>query len=105
MIARGHIINQGFIDITDAGRENDITLSTSAAVSAALGSARPAGGVYDLLSDINCFIAVASDPSGVTTGSGYPLLAGNVVSVFVPSGYKIGAIAAGAGTLKIHRSK
>lgn len=105
MYARDHIINTSFVDITEAVRENDISISTSAAVSGALSVDRPAGGIYDLLSDVDCYIRVASDPSGVTVNSGYPLLAGNVVSVFVPSGYKIGVIGGSAGTLKLMRVK
>lgn len=105
MYARDHIINTGFVDITSASREADISISASAAISGALSVDRPAGGIYDLLADVDCYIRVASDPSGVTINNGYPLLAGNVVSVFVPSGYKIGVVAASAGTLKLMRVK
>lgn len=105
MFATDRMLESAFVYIVGAEREPDLSVSAVAAQTAALGTSRTAGSIYDLLSDVDCYIKIAEEASGVTIDNGYPLLAGNVVSVFVPSGYKIGAIAAGAGTLKIHRSK
>lgn len=105
MFATDRMLEAAFVDIVGASREPDLSVSAVAAQTAALGTSRTAGSIYDLLSDVDCYIKIAEDAGDVTTSSGYPLLAGNVVSFFVPAGYKIGAIAASAGTIKLHRSK
>lgn len=96
---------ENVLDIADLSRETDVTISAVAAQTAALGADRPGGGVYDVLATVDCFIRVALDASGVTSTNGYPIMAGNVVPVFVPAGYKIGVIAATGGTLYVHRSR
>lgn len=98
-------LNMDVLDIAGCARETDVTISTSAATTAALGATYPSGGVYDVLSTVDCYIKVALDATDVTTTTGYPLLAGNVVTVFVPAGYEIGVIAASGGTLYVHRSR
>lgn len=95
-----------FLNIAGAAREADLSLSTVAAQTAALGATRITGSVYDVLSDVDCYIKVAETANDVTATTGYPILSGNVVPVWVPTGYKIGAItASGTGTLRIHRSR
>lgn len=113
--AENEILQASALNIADASRETDVSLSTSAAVSGAItttansgltSGGRNSGGMFDVMSTVDCFIAVSADPSGVTTTTGYPLLAGNVVPLWVPYGYKIGGItASGTGTLYLHRSK
>lgn len=105
MFATDRMLEAAFVDIVGAEREPDLSVSAVAAQTAALGTSRTAGSIYDLLSDVDCYIKIAEDASSVTTSNGYPILSGNVVSFFVPAGYKIGAIAASAGTIKLHRSK
>ena len=99
-------LSQDILDIAGFARETDLSISAVAAQTAALGATYPQGGAYDILATTDCFIKVATTANDVTTTTGYPLLSGNVVTVFVPSGYKIGAItSAAAGTLYVHRSR
>lgn len=61
-------------------------------------------GVFDVWCDVACFIKVGEEASDVTASSGYPILANNVVSVFVRRGRRIGAITGGSsGTFSFHR--
>lgn len=100
------LIAPSVLDIVDVSRVADVSLSSVAAVSVALEGTRVPGNTFDILATVDCFIAVSADPSGVTTANGYPLMAGNTVSLYVPKGYKIGAITSGStGTMYIHRSK
>lgn len=106
MLSTDTLLEPGVLDIVNTSRKPDLAISGVAAVTAALETDRVKGSTFDLLATTDCYIAISADPSGVTTISGYPLLAGNVVSFFVPAGFKIGAITSGtAGTLLIHRSK
>lgn len=98
-------LSETIVDISGFSRETDVTISTVAAQTAALGATLPSGGVYDVLATVDCYIRVAEDASGVTTANGYVLLAGNVVAIFVPSGFKIGVISTQSGTLYVHRSR
>ena len=99
-------LQETFLNIAGAARETDLSITTAAAQTAALGATRIDGSVFDILSDVDCFIKVAETADDVTALTGYPLLANNIVPVFVPSGYKLGAItASGSGTIKIHRSR
>lgn len=79
-----------------------LSIGTSAAQTTAIAGA----GVYDLLSDTECFVRI--DPStglSVTTGNGYRLLAGNAVPFRVAVGDKIAAImASGSGSLRYQRT-
>jgi len=106
MKASPSLLTPDILDIVDLSRETDVSFTGTAGVSAALVPTRVTGGIYDVVSDIDAFIAVAEDPSGVTTTTGYPVYAGNVITLYVPTGYKIGAISSSAsGTLMIHRAR
>lgn len=106
MLATDTLLEPGVLDIANVSREPDLALSAVAAVTAALSTSRVKGTTYDLLATVDCYVAISLDPSGVTTLTGYPLLAGNSVSFYVPAGFKIGAVTAGTtGSLLIHRSK
>lgn len=93
----------GFTGVTDGvylvnSTRTDTSVSAVAAQTAAL-----TGGVYDVWSTVDAYIRVAADASGVTTANGYLVRANNTVPVIVPNGYKIGAIAGGAGTMSHHK--
>lgn len=80
-------------------QQQKFSVSGVAAQSAVL----PAG-VYDVWCDVNCWVAVGPTAStGLTSDTGYVIFAGNVVSVDVRNGDKIGAIAGSAGTLRFHQ--
>lgn len=86
------------IDLYSNSR-TDIATSTVAAQSAALTE-----GLFDVWSDVDCYIKVNPTASDVTAANGYLLRANNTVVVFVRPGHKIGAIlAVGTGTLSYHR--
>lgn len=84
----------------------DLAISTTAAQTAAL-----IEGIYDIWSDVDCWIKVAPTASGVTVAAGanagYKLMANNVVSFdlrHTGDNAKIGAVtSAGTGTLSVHR--
>lgn len=100
-------ITQGQNDIYEAVEIHSTdAASLSISSSAAQTSALTAGGVYDLLSDIECFVRIDPSTGGsVTTGNGYRLLAGNCVSFRVVSGDKIAAITSSAsGSLRYQRT-
>lgn len=70
----------------------------------AIHSGKLLDGVYDLWSDVDCFVRVAEEAKDVSVTNGYPLLANNVVSFMVRRGRRIGAVTSGAtGTLRFHR--
>ncbi len=78
-----------------------VSLSTTAAQSAAL-----TGGIYDVWSDVDCYIKINATANDVTTSTGYLLRANNTVPIIVPDQEKIGGIlASGTGTLSYHRVK
>lgn len=60
-------------------------------------------GDYDLWADVETYVKIAGDASGVTTSNGYVLFAGNAVTFRIERGDQIGAIAIGGGTLSYHR--
>lgn len=78
------------------------TLSTTADQGSALLS-----GIYDVWSDVDCFVKVSEAAStGLTTSTGYLLRANNTVAMDIPDQKKIGAIvAAGTGNIYYHRVK
>lgn len=77
----------------------DVTLSATAAQSAALGA-----GIYDVWSTTDCYIATETTATTVTTANGYLLRANNTISVVLPHNYKVGGITtAAAGTLSIFK--
>lgn len=81
--------------------QGTVSLSTTAAQSAAL-----TGGVYDVWSDVDCYIKVAATANDVTTSTGYLLRANNTIPIIVPDQEKLGGIvASGTGTLSYHRVK
>lgn len=96
--------------VTDSVRiqgssRTDLAISTSAAQTAVLTE-----GIYDLWSDVDCWIKVASTASDVTVAAGanagYKLLANNCVSFdlrHTGGSIKIGAVAGATGTLSIHK--
>lgn len=59
-------------------------------------------GIYDVWTDVDCYIKVDEDASGVTTSNGYLLRADNTIPIYVRSGHKIGVIGT-SGTLSYHR--
>lgn len=79
-----------------------LSLTTSAAQTSALS----AGGIYDLLCDVDCYIRIDPSTAGsVTTSNGYRLLAGNCVPFKVTAGDKIGGIlASGSASLRYQRT-
>lgn len=78
-----------------------VSLSTTADQSAAL-----TGGVYDVWSDVDCYIKVAATANNVTTSTGYLLRANNTIPIIVPDQEKLGGIvASGTGTLSYHLVK
>jgi len=67
-------------------------------------------GIYDVYVSVDTFIRVANFKAespdraqDVTVTNGYRIAAGNTIPVFVPTGCRIGAIAAGAGAMILHR--
>lgn len=81
--------------------QGTVSLSTVAAQSAAL-----TGGVYDIWSDVDCYIKIAATANDVTTSTGYLLRANNTIPIIVPDQEKLGGIvASGTGTLTFHRVK
>ena len=80
----------------------DTSISAVAAQTAAL-----TGGLYDVWSDVDCYLRVAATAGDVTSAAGakagYLLRANNTIPLIVPDGQKIGAVAGGAGTLYYHR--
>ena len=98
-------LDLSLLDIADTARAADVSFTGAAAQSAAL-SPGGTGGVYDIVSDIDCFIKVAATADDVTTTTGNPLSANEMLPLWVPNGYKIGAVSTSAsGTLKIHQSR
>lgn len=65
-----------------------------------------ANGVYDIWSDIECFIAIGPNAAaGLTVNSGHILYADNVFAVQVYDGDVVGAICPTgmSGTLRLHQ--
>lgn len=76
-----------------------VSLSTVAAQSAPL----PRGS-YDVWSDVDCYIKTGQSADDVTTGTGYLLYGGNMVTVDIDDAIRFGGIvSASTGTLNIHR--
>lgn len=81
--------------------QGTVSLSAVAAQSAAL-----SGGIYDVWSDVDCYIKVATTANNVTTSTGYLLRANNTIPLIIPDQEKIGGIvASGTGALSYHRVK
>lgn len=90
--------------INIAGFTNKTLALTNAAGAMTLGDG---AGLYDLHSNVDCYIRVSATGLSVTVANGYKLMAGNMLAnVVVPPGYTIGAVvASGVGTLNAHRVK
>ncbi len=86
------------LNIRGYARGTDLSISAVAAQTAALTE-----GFYDVWSTVDCYIKVETTANDVTTATGYLLRTGTTVTVAVPGGCKLGAIAGGAGTLSYHR--
>jgi len=72
----------------------------TAAQSSAIGRT----GIYDIWSDQDCYIKVATTADDVTTSTGYLLRANNTITMLVRETHKIGAIRSSAsGTLYYHK--
>lgn len=81
--------------------QGTVSITTAAAQSSAL-----AGGIYDVWSDVDCYIKVNATANDVTTSTGYLLRANNTIPLIVPNQEKLGGIvSAGTGTLYYHRVK
>lgn len=89
--------------VTDAVDIENNAQGQVAYTAAANQSAALPEGIYDVWSDVNCYIKVAPTANDVTIATGYLLLAGNVVPILVRQNSKIGAVGAGAGTLSYHK--
>lgn len=87
------------IDLEGNSNGSPLSLTTTAAQTAAL-----TAGVYDIWSDVDCYIKIGTTANDVTT-SGY-LLRANVTlpNVLIRKDRKIGGIvASGTGTLGFHK--
>lgn len=75
-----------------------LTVSTSEATTDVIDA-----GIYDVWSDVESYLKIGLNPSGVTTSNGYVLFAGVAVTFEIDAGQSINAIALGGGTLSYHR--
>lgn len=83
--------------------QGQVVVSVAEASSVAL-NANGDGGVYDLWCDVDVWILVAPTTPGTTNATGYLIRANTTIPVWVKSGWKIWAIAGGAGTLRYMRT-
>ena len=102
------LTNQGgssYRNVSDAvnlygnARTTGVSISTSAAQSGLLSE-----GIYDVWTDVECYLKVAATANDVTTSTGYILRTGISLPLAIPNQTRIGAItASGTGTLNIHK--
>lgn len=99
--------------VIDGRSQKTFVLSTTGAMSAPVEQ-----GVYDIWSDVDCWIKVADSldrstgnkavtpnrAQDVTTATGYKLYANNVISVEIDENRQLGAVAGGAGNIFFHRT-
>jgi hypothetical protein len=95
----GFTLNQNTA-ATDLEGYAAVTLAVSAA---AAQTAALAEGVYDVWCTVDVFLKVAPTANDVTVANGYLLRLNSTVRFSVRPNSKIGAIAAGAGTLSFHK--
>ncbi len=76
-----------------------LVTSASAAQTAVLNE-----GAYDVWASQDTYIKIGPTANDVTTATGYLIRTNNTVPIVVRQGSRIGAIAAGAGTLTYHRT-
>ena len=86
------------IAIIQGHDQQSLPVTTSEAV-----TGRIDAGDYDLWSDVETYVKISGDATGVTASNGYVLFAGNAVTMRIDRGDQIGAIAVGSGTLRYHR--
>ena len=88
-----------FLDIYTFSQAT-LAISAVAAQTAALDE-----GIYDVwCNEAEVFVRIDATATGVTTGNGYPIKIGNVLSFQIRPNHRIGAIlASGSGTLRYHR--
>ena len=85
----------------EGNSQGQVALSGTVAQSVALD-----GGHYDVWysGGADCYIGVSLDNSNMTTSTGYLLMAGNMVTLRIGQGKKLGGITAGStGNLCYHR--
>lgn len=86
--------------------QGNLAISSVAAQTAALASGLSVvqSVIYDVWSDVDCYIKVAATANDVTTATGYLLRANNTMPIVIRPDDKIGAITSSAsGTLYFHR--
>lgn len=92
-------------DIFIDGYEQETSLSATS--TAAVSNAIEEAGVYQISTDVTCYLKIAATAAladDVTTSTGFPLYAGNALDFRMPQGYYLGAITAtGTATVRIHR--
>jgi len=87
------------VDLEGNAQGTPLVIGGAAAQTAAL-----LEGVYDLWSDVDCWIKVATTANDVTAVTGYLLRALISIPLIVRANRKIGAITeGGAGTLSYHK--
>lgn len=86
------------LNIRGFSQGTPLSISTSAAQTAALTE-----GFYDVWSSVDAYIKVETTATDVTSSNGYLIRTGSTVTVAVPAGCKLGAIAGSSGTLSYHR--
>lgn len=59
--------------------------------------------IYDVWCDVDVYVKIATTANDVTTSTGYLLRVNNTVPFLIGVGDRIGAIAAGSGTLRFHK--
>lgn len=92
-------MNRYDIAVLQGRSQSNFAISATAAQSPVL-----SGGVFDVWSDVDCWLKVGPDATtGLTSSTGYVLFANGVISIDVRAGDKIGAIAGAAGTLRFHQ--
>ncbi len=91
---------QEYIDIEGNSQAQLTVLPSATQTSIALPMGR-----YDLISDVDCFIKLASTANNVTTSTGYPILANNMVSFVCRGSSRLGAISNNSlsGTIIYHK--
>lgn len=83
----------------EGNAQASVALTTSGAQSGVLTQ-----GDYDVWASTDCYLKVDTTASNVTTATGYLLQAGNIVTLSVREGRKLGAVvSAGTSTLYYHK--
>lgn len=91
---------------TSTGSNPDIFGSAAGTLAVSASAAQTAvlpEGVYHVWCTVECFIKVGTTASDVTAANGYIVRLNETRAVTVRPTHRIGAIAAGAGTLSYHK--